>query len=94
MLDLTGKNGKFSLGKFHITPGAFEALTAFEKVQLLIRHHTGDWGDLVEDDKQLNEDALIYGGRIFSSYIVDDVKFWVITEADRSVTTILLPEEY
>jgi hypothetical protein len=61
---------------------------------LLSRHQRGDWGDLCKEDKQTNEQALATGERIFSSYQLATAKFWVITEADRSVTTILLPEEY
>jgi hypothetical protein len=61
---------------------------------LLGRHVRGDWGDLDDEDKQRNDEALTLGSRIFSAYLVEGVKFWVITEADRSVTTILLPEEY
>jgi hypothetical protein len=61
---------------------------------LLGRHVRGDWGDLDDEDKQRNDEALTLGSRIFSAYLVKGVKFWVITEADRSVTTILLPEEY
>lgn len=58
------------------------------------RHHSGDWGDLDEDDKQANEDALSHGGRIFSCYLTKNRKIYVITEADRSSTTILFAEEY
>ena len=55
---------------------------------------SGDWGDLDTDDLDANEDALHTDARIFSVYIIQDTKFWVITEADRSSTTILLPSEY
>nr|WP_314370876.1 hypothetical protein [uncultured Acinetobacter sp.] len=61
---------------------------------LLQRHHTGDWGNLCSEDKDSNEEALIMGGRIFSSYQYEADKIWIITEADRSVTTILLPIDY
>ena len=61
---------------------------------LLERHHTGDWGDLMLEDIQANNNALQSGQRLFSSYILTDGKIWIITEADRSSTTLLLPEEY
>lgn len=63
---------------------------------LLGRHVVGDWGDLSDDDKMLNERALNHGdGRLMSSYeIASDLKIWIITEWDRSVTTLLLPSEY
>lgn len=59
------------------------------------RHSSGDWGDLTEEDRQSNEDALKNGERLMSVYTTDNnVKLWVITEWDRSVTTVLLPEDY
>ena len=62
---------------------------------LLYRHVTGDWGDLCEEDKQENEFSVKNASRILSAYTLrTGVKVWVITEADRSATTILLPEEY
>lgn len=88
---------KFSLGRIVATPGALEALeeanqNAFE---FLERHQAGDWGELCEDDKSENEFSLKNGFRILSAYrTLHDVKVWVITEADRSVTTLLLPHEY
>jgi hypothetical protein len=60
----------------------------------LARHATGDWGDLDEQDREENELSLKHGWRIVSSYIVGEKTVWIITEADRSVTTILLPDEY
>ncbi|WP_448620067.1 hypothetical protein [Geodermatophilus sp. URMC 65] len=63
-------------------------------VKLLLRHVQGDWGDLDEEDKQENEFSVLRHLRILSAYKVGEGKLWVITEADRSVTTILLPEEY
>jgi hypothetical protein len=62
---------------------------------LLARHSTGDWGDLEEADKQANEAALQAGDRILSAYkLTGGHKLWIITEADRRATTILLPSEY
>lgn len=92
----TGK-ARFPLGQTVATPGALEALEAAEEtaVQLLARHQSGDWGVLDEEDKQENEFSVNNGLRILSAYILStEVKVWVITEADRSVTTILLPAEY
>lgn len=93
---------KFVLGQILATPGALEALEASSQqpLELLARHVSGDWGDLCEDDRQLNDDSLIDGSRILSAYHTKrGVKLWVITEATdeaghRSATTILLPEEY
>jgi hypothetical protein len=79
------------------TPGAVNALIEAEKnpVYLLLRHVTGDWGDLEDEDKKENELSVKQGFRILSSYALEtDVKVWVITEWDRSVTTLLLPDEY
>jgi len=88
----------FSLGQVVSTPGAIRALAdeGCEASDLLNRHVGGDWGDLSEDDKHENEMSLKEGFRIFSSYVLPftKVKIWVITEADRSATTLLLPDEY
>ena len=64
--------------------------------QCLMRHHQGDWGELCEEDKQENDYAVEHEGRLLSAYEIgeDKTKIWIITEWDRSVTTILLPEEY
>jgi hypothetical protein len=86
---------KFQLGKLVSTPGALDAVPRAEMLLALRRHVSGDWGDLDDEDKTANEQALEHGGRLFSVYhsLAKD-KFYVITEADRSVTTILLPHEY
>jgi hypothetical protein len=85
-----------TLGKVVATPGALKLLTEVggSPFDLLARHATGDWGDLCAFDRRQNEIALREGYRIFSSYDVSAERVWIITEADRSVTTILLPEEY
>jgi hypothetical protein len=88
---------KFSLGTIVATPGAFNALEeAFESpLGLIMRHASGDWGDLRPEDYEENEESLKKGYRLFSSYkLRTGTKVWVITESDRSVTTILLPTEY
>lgn len=88
---------KFSLGQTVATPGTLAALEEMHQTpqELLWRHVTGDWGDLCEEDKRENELGLTQGLRIFSSYLLStQIKIWVITEWDRSVTTLLLPEDY
>ncbi|MCC6457929.1 MAG: hypothetical protein IT328_23445 [Caldilineaceae bacterium] len=87
----------FFLGQILATPGAIVALVEAQQrpEEFLIRHVTGDWGDLVAEDRQENERSLKLGLRIFSSYrLSTGVKLWIITEHDRSVTTLLLPSEY
>jgi len=87
--------GKFMLGQVVATPGALEVLSREEIAKALSRHVSGDWGDLCKEDKGENELALKEGFRLLSAYKSGKgKKFWVITEADRSVTTVLLPEEY
>lgn len=89
------KPAKFSLGLFTATPGVLETLPISEILSLALdRHMCGDWGNLDEHDKKQNENALMYGGRLFSSYNTEHGKVWIITEADRSSTTCLLPSEY
>ena len=93
----TLQKGLFPLGQTVITPGAIEALEKSEQHpgDFLERHLSGDWGDLCEEDKEANQEALDEALRLLSSYrTTEDEKLWIITEADRSVTTILLPEEY
>ena len=86
---------KFSLGKTVITPHAQSCLPHEEILAALGRHHSGDWGDLSDGDKRENELSLREGFRLLSAYRTNTgEKFWIITEADRSVTTILLPEDY
>lgn len=93
----------FSPGRVVATPGALEALesSSEEALAFLTRHLTGDWGDLDSEDKQANDLAIAHEGesdkqsRVFSAYhTARGVKLWVITEWDRSVTTLLLPDEY
>lgn len=86
----------FPLGRTLITPGALVALERVNRspAEFLSRHLFGDFGDLEPADVQANKDALRHGARILSAYAVDVFRVWVITEADRSATTVLLPEEY
>lgn len=88
---------KFSLGRLVATPDAFAALHAagWAPTHLLRRHVRGDWGEISEADRGANERALQEGARLLSVYTLPTaVKVWVITEADRSATTILLPHQY
>jgi hypothetical protein len=88
---------RFATGQLLATPGAIASLeqAGISLFDLLVRHVTGDWGEEVgSDDRQTNEAALRYGNRVMSAYRVGDVRIWAITEADRSATTFLLPEEY
>lgn len=87
----------FPLGQIVGTPGALRALDDSQQSPWIFigRHVRGDWGDLCEEDKKENELSLKEGFRVMSAYTTfKGVKLWVITEADRSATTILLPEEY
>ena len=88
-------SAKFPLGQTVSTPGALETLHPEDMFNSLQRHARGDWGDCGEADRQENELSLQEGFRIFSVYHDrKGIKFWIITEADRSSTTILLPDEY
>ena len=93
----SGNRPLFPLGQVVATPGALAALEDAdqEPVEFLQRHITGDWGQLDEHDRNENELALKQGLRLLSAYQTNKgVRLWVITEWDRSVTTILLPQEY
>ena len=86
---------KFRLGRIVATPTALAKLTQEDVFRAIQRHQSGDWGDLDEHDRQENELSLKEGFRLFSVYhSAEGVKFYVITEADRSSTTVLLPEDY
>ena len=85
---------KFELGDLVATPGAMESFTDDQRVECLKRHAAGDWGDLDEEDRQTNDAAVVEGDRLLSAYVIDGQKLWIITEADRAVTTFLLPSEY
>jgi hypothetical protein len=87
----------FPLGNLVATPGALNALEKNGTVPmtLISRHMRGDWGDVPTVDAKTNADALRIGARLLSSYpLADGARIWIITEADRSTTTLLLPEEY
>jgi hypothetical protein len=88
---------KFPLGQIVATPGALELLEAAgkEPIEFIRQHACGDWGDIDEHDRLVNEHALLHCGRLLSSYIIaGEERLWVISEQDRSSTTLLRPEEY
>jgi hypothetical protein len=86
--------GRFSLGQLVITRAAAGRLTPEEIADGISRHARGDWGDLTKEDAAENELALREGFRLPSAYGRGDRRYWIITEADRSATTVLLPEDY
>jgi len=99
----TQRKVEFPLGRIVATPGAIEALkrTNADGLHYLARHSRGDWGELSQEDKETNNQALVTGARIFSAYLLpDETKLWIITDATiddhgtRPATTLLLPEEY
>jgi hypothetical protein len=88
---------RFPLGRIVATPGALAALegAADNPASFLRRHVTGDWGELDAEDRRENEFSVAQGFRLLSSYtLTNGTKLWIITEADRSSTTLLLPSEY
>lgn len=84
----------FRLGQLLITPGAKAALPTYDILAGLTRHQKGDWGDLCDEDREANDYALEHGERLLSAYTSGETCFWIITEWDRSATTVLLPDEY
>ncbi|QST02707.1 hypothetical protein IMZ31_19350 (plasmid) [Pontibacillus sp. ALD_SL1] len=91
--------GKFSLGQVVMTAALAHHLEEKERgeealLPFLKRHHSGDWGDLTPDDREQNEEALRHGDRLLSSYDFEGETIWIITEHDRSVTTMLFPSDY
>lgn len=87
--------GRFSTGRIVATRNLIGCVLPIEYMVALNRHRRCDWGDVCESDWKLNDQALKMGDRLFSVYHTGSGrKFWIITEANRSVTTILLPEDY
>lgn len=85
----------FEIGFIYVTKGAFAQLDPEAVQEALRRHARCDWGEVCKEDAQANDDALKTGERLVSLYRDSKgVKFWIITEADRSATTILIPDEY
>ena len=89
-------NSKFPLGQIVITKNALGVLdNGSVNKTFLTKYINCDWGELCEEDKKLNDEALIHGDRILAAYRdANGTKFWIITEHDRSCTTILMPEDY
>jgi hypothetical protein len=95
-------NDRFPLGRILVTPGLLDACSSLQMMVCLQRHRIGDWGILDEHDRSLNDAALRVGNRLLSVYFIDPAKphddagnqFWIVTEHDRSTTTMLLPSEY
>ena len=85
---------KFPLGQIAITANAQAQLDPADVQQGISRHAKGDWGEACPEDRQLNELSLKNGDRLLSVYRSGDKRFWIISEADRSVTTVLMPEDY
>ena len=93
------RNAKFPLGDLVVTTNAAAKLIAIDAFELLVRHESGDWGEVCEEDHETNEHALKDGSRLFSVYEREGenkcrVRFYVITEWNREATTTLLPEDY
>ena len=86
----------FDLGAIVATPSCLRHClkSNVDPMHLIRRHAAGDWGSVDSDDLKANDHAIKHGLRVFSSYIVGDEKVWCITEADRSSTCLLLPQEY
>ena len=86
---------KFSLGRIVMAESATQTLLLRDIATALLRHARGDWGDVCTEDRDANESALWDGLRLFSVYHDrKSVKFWIVTEADRNTTTVLLPNDY
>ncbi len=86
---------KFAVGQVRATPQIVAVVDEEDLFDSFVRHLAGDWGDVDEFDWRQNDEAIFEGGRILSSYSDrHGNRFWIITEADRSSTTILFPEEY
>lgn len=86
----------FQVGRTFATPGAIKELSklVIEPTELIKRHVSGDWSEMEQEDQEANKNALENDSRIFSAYKFNTLTIWVITEADRHNTTLLLPEEY
>jgi hypothetical protein len=95
-MNTTSNKPLFQLGQIVATPGILELLESAEQApsQFIVRHVSGDWGEICDEDRELNDAALKDGSRLLSAYTVSNEKIWVITEADRSSTTLLLPSDY
>lgn len=90
-----GREIEFEFGAVYATAGVLEKVSPLDLASAMRRHIRGDWGELDDEDKRANDEALKHGARLLSKYTTKrGVTFWVITEAGRSKTTALLPSEY
>ena len=88
-------NATFPLGQVVATSNALACLTQEDILRGLRRHQSGDWGDMSKDDRMENDLSLDKGFRLLSKYhAASSTQFWIVTEADRSVTTVLMPDDY
>ena len=95
MVSVSPDRQKFRLGQVLQTPGSLSVLNPEDVYDGLSRHTRGDWGDCCQENAGANDAALQRGGRLFSVYHDrNETKFYIFTEADRSATTVLLPDEY
>ena len=94
MIIMLAARPRFPLGRVLMTPGVEANFTPEQVTGAIRRHASGDWGEVGATDAQENENSLKLGYRIMSVYSFDGKNLWVITERDRSSTTVLLPEEY
>ena len=87
---------RLPLGHVVATPGALDVVRdhGLDVISLLHRHRAGDWGAVSDHDAQANDHAVAHGARVLSAYETAGGRLWIITEADRSATTVLLPSEY
>lgn len=91
---ITISQSKFPLGQVVITANACQHLDTIAVNDALRRHAAGDWGDICAEDACENEYSLTHSFRLLSAYGTGERRFWLITEADRSVTTVLMPSDY
>lgn len=87
-------NTTFALGKLVSTPSALAVLTPDDIQTALRRHAVGDWGEVGAEDWETNDESVRSGGRLLSVYTLSTIQFWIITEWDRSATTVILPSDY
>ncbi len=92
IVDVDGHEPLFALGRVVVTPGALGMGCNF--TPFLAMHQCGLWGEVGQEDWQENDLSVKEGFRLLSAYVVESRRFWIITEWDRSITTILLPSEY
>jgi hypothetical protein len=92
---MSAQTARFDPGQIETTPNAITIIPHDEIQAALSRHMSGDWGTLDNEDRASNERGLANGGRLFSEYhSKEGIKFWIITDADRAMTTVLLPKDY